>query len=629
MGSDHYNKYLLSRRTFLKGMQWSPLAFFPSTFHGFQPSFSALGISQNHNHLPLADLRISPRYPTKSPLEELFRYTVPGSDEYVTEKHAEEIGRLLDGWSQGLKVLPPALSTFAQFIDSSIAGPSLTVARTVPVRAENGINVSLRQFASKITPGRELFLEEMKKYLSSISQVITAEFQIVSLEEIGNTPLTVRVDIRYDLVGVQVDSTREQRVGHWLTLWSRDETSRWQATKWDATRETLSQARAPIFVDITSPTLGEIESYKTQMLRGVDHWRTVLDGACGIDVYGNNGVAVGDIDGDGFDGIYVCQPSGLPNRLYRNRGDGEFEDVTKESGVDVLDATACALFADFENKGLQDLLVVGSSGPLLFLNQGNGRFALKRDAFKFARPPQGTFTHAAIADYDRDGGLDIYFCLYSYYQGLDQYRYPVPYFDARNGPPNFLLHNEGNATFIDRTEATGLNVDNDRYSFACAWGDANSDRWPDLYVANDFGRSNLYRNNGDGTFTSVSTKAGVEDPGAGMSACWFDFDNDGKQDIYVANMWSAAGARVSQQKLFHERDPENIRGFYRQHASGNSFYQNQGNGQFKNISTSSGTEVGRWAWSSDSWDFDHDGYSDLYVANGYVSGPELRDLCSF
>ena len=138
---------------------------------------------------------------------------------------------------------------------------------------------------------------------------------------------------------------------------------------------------------------------------------------------------------------------GLPNRLYRNRGDGTFEDVTEAAGVGVLDGTACALFADFENKGVQDLLVVCGSGPLLFVNQGNGKFSLKRDAFQFARPPQGTFTHAAVADYDRDGRLDIYFCLYSYYLGLDQYHYPVPYFDARNGPPNFLLHNEGNATF--------------------------------------------------------------------------------------------------------------------------------------------------------------------------------------
>ena len=242
------------------------------------------------------------------------------------------------------------------------------------------------------------------------------------------------------------------------------------------------------------------------MLRGNDYWRTVLDGACGIDVYGNNGVAVGDSNSDGFDDIYICQPAGLPNRLYRNNGDGTFADVTEQAGVDILDSSSCALFADFENKGLQDLLVVCEGGPLLFLNQGNGKFKFKGDAFKFARAPQGTFTHAAIADYDRDGHLDIYFCLYNYYLGLDQYHYPAPYFDARNGPPNFLLHNEGNATFVDRTESAGLNVDNDRYSFACAWGDYNSNSLPDLYVANDFGRKNPYPNNGDGTFTSVSPK---------------------------------------------------------------------------------------------------------------------------
>src|SRR6202034_70521 len=231
---------------------------------------------------------------------------------------------------------------------------------------------------------------------------------------------------------------------------------------------------APVFTDITGFALGSTGSYREQFLHGADYWRTVLDGAVGVDVYCNNGVATGDFDNDGWDDVYVCQPAGLPNRLYRNRGDGTFEDVTEKAGVGVLDNTACALFADFDNRGLQDLLVVCGTGPLLFVNQGNGTFSLRRDAFKFAAPPQGTFTHASVADYDRDGRLDIYFCLYSYYLGLDQYHYPVPYFDARNGLANFLLHNEGNATFVEKTEAAGLNVDNNRYSFACAWGESAS-----------------------------------------------------------------------------------------------------------------------------------------------------------
>jgi len=219
--------------------------------------------------------------------------------------------------------------------------------------------------------------------------------------------------------------------------------------------------------------------------------------------------------------------------------------------------------------------------------------------------------------------------LYSYYHGLDQYHYPVPYFDSRNGPPNFLLHNEGNATFIDRTQAAGLNANNDRYSFACAWGASNSKGFPDLYVANDFGRSNLYRNNGDGTFTDVSADANVEDVGAGMSASWSDFDNDGNQDIYAANMWSAAGQRVSEQKIFQEKTSEDIRALYRRHARGNSLYRNSRDGKFQNVSGQAGVEMGRWSWCSDFWDFDHDGYPDLYVANGYISGLDRNDLSSF
>ena len=625
----HKNQsYDVSRRAFLRKMRWAPLVFLPAPFHVSQ-SRLLFAEASGQASFSLADSHLIPHYPAKSPLDDLFRHVTPGGDEFITEKYAFEIGRLLNEWSQNLMASPSALSVLEKYMDAAIAGTSLVPAQEITLRSGDAIEVLRRKFAAKPVVGREKFLEEIRNYLASMSRVVTAEFQIVGLETIVDSPLTVRADIRYDLAGTRSNKGREQHIGHWRTQWSRDDANTWQVTKWEATDETLSRAGAPIFIDITSQTLGQTDSYRNQLIHGVDYWRTALDGACGIDVYGNNGVAVGDIDNDGFDDIYVCQPSGLPNRLYHNRGDGTFEDVTEKTGVDVLDGTACALFADFENKGLQDLLVVCASGPLLFLNQGHGKFSLKQDAIKFARPPQGTFTHAAVADYDHDGHLDIYFCLYSYYQGLDQYRYPVPYFDARNGPANFLLHNEGNATFVDQTQAAGLNVDNDRYSFACAWGDSNSNGWPDLYVANDFGRSNLYRNNGDGTFKSISSEAGVEDAGAGMSACWADFDNSGNQDIYVANMWSAAGIRISQQPTFQEKDPGQVRALYRQHAQGNSLYRNQGNGQFINVSSQTGVEMGGWAWSSDAWDFDHDGYTDLYIANGYVSGPDTRDLASF
>jgi Flp pilus assembly protein TadD/peroxiredoxin len=614
---------LVSRRSLLKTMGWAPLLFRSAPLCGPALLFGVTG--SEAPAFPLSDLRFTPHYPAKSPLEDVLRRVAPGSDDYITETYAFEIETLLKKWSHSLK----DLSALENFIDPAIAACPLVPVKEIALRAGDGIDIFRRSFADKTVSGRDRFLQEMKGWLGPVSRVETAEFEITSIEEVTSAPPAVRLEIRYDLVGQRSDQQREERAGSWRTEWARDLSGAWKARKWEAGEETLTIVHGPMFIDVTSHAFGHIDSYAGQMLRSSDYWRTVLDGACGIDVYGNCGVAAGDFDNDGLDDLYVCQPSGLPNRLYRNRGDGTFEDVTEKSGVGVLDNTACALFADFENKGQQDLLVVTGSGPLLFLNQGNGTFSLKRDAFQFDHPPQGTFTHAAVADYDGDGRLDVYFCLYSYYLGLDQYHYPVPYFDARNGPPNYLLHNQGNATFVDRTEAAGLHAENDRYSFACAWGHSAANGMPDLYVANDFGRANLYRNNGDGTFTAISSEAHVDEPGAGMSACWTDVDNDGKQDIYAADMWSSAGQRVAQQERFQAKAPPAIRALYQQHARGNALYRNQGEGKFVNDSRKAGVEMGRWSWCSDFWDFDHDGYPDLYVANGYISALEPGDLASF
>ena len=190
------------------------------------------------------------------------------------------------------------------------------------------------------------------------------------------------------------------------------------------------------------------------------------------------------------------------------------------------------------------------------------------------------------------------------------------------------MRNNGDGTFRDVTAASGLNQNNTRYSFCCGWGDYNHNGWPDLYVVNDFGRKNLYRNNGNGTFTDVAAGAAAEDVGAGMSISWLDYDNDGAEDLYVGNMWTAAGKRVSMQENFKRASSKQVRALYQKHAMGNSLLRNRG-GAFEDTTASAGVGMGRWAWSSDAFDFDHDGFPDLYIANGMVSGASRQDLNSF
>ena len=592
-------------------------------------SFPSLRIDRQSG-IQFADLRLATGSPAKSPLADITALIAPGSDGYATEKYADEIDSVLKKWSDTLKGSPSSgLAALALSLDESVEASTFVPTAETVLRSAHGVETIKRRFSPPLAHGRDRFITNLRSWLAALLQIETAEFEIFGIEQTADNPLNVRIDIRYDIVSMRKDNRKEERVGSWQTDWFRIDSGAWKVRRWEAKEETIAIAKGPVFVDVTSYALGGTESYNRQLLHGSDYWRTVLDGAIGLDIYCNNGVAVGDFDNDGFDDFYVCQPAGLPNRLYRNRGDGTFEDVTEKSGLGILDNSACALFADFENKGLQDLLVVCGTGPLLYLNQGNGTFRLKRDAFRFARQPQGTFIHAAGADYDRDGRLDVYFCMYMYYLGLDQYHYPVPYFDARNGPPNCLFHNEGNGTFIEATETAGMNRDNDRYTFACAWGDAYGSGLPDLFVSNDFGTSQLYRNNGDGKFTVVSAEAGVEGVGAGMGCSWCDFDNDGRQDIYVPSMWEAAGQRVSGQKQFHVAAPESVRELYRRHARGNALYRNKGDGTFENVGPQAGVEMGRWSWSADFFDFDHDGYSDLYVSNGYISGPDTYDLASF
>ncbi len=555
----------------------------------------------------------------------------PGADAFPLERTAQELDARLGQLSDALRAGGPRVTA----VPADLLDPSFRGARLLPTASSPSSSAALEvtraaDLPHDLTVDARAFGGELQRLVGEMRDVMVAEFLITAIDgdDGAEAPSTVRTTIRYDIVGAGTRAYRVQHVGEWEMRWRAQRAAGradWRVVEWRTTSHVTSRARAPIFTEITDRALGSNASFRDQLSIDLDAWMATFDSVLTRDSNGHHGVSVGDVDGDGLDDLYIAQPAGLPNRLYRNRGDSTFEDITDQAGVGVLDDTAQSLFADVDNDGDEDLVLSTAVQPMLFLNDGHGRFTPVPDAFRLARPPQGVLTSIAMADYDRDGFLDLYLCVYSYFFGAgeDKAGTPAPYYDARNGPPAILFRNDGHGHFVDVTEEAGLKGGNDRYHFAAAWGDYDDDGWPDLLVANDFGTKNLYRNlgrrNGVVTFEDVAAAAGVLDYGAGMSAAFVDYDNDGRLDIYTGNMWSAPGQRVTAASSFMPDATPDVRARYRRHVRGNSLLRNLGDGRFEDKTLDARANIGRWAWSSDAFDFDRDGWDDLYIVNGMLT----------
>ena len=210
----------MSRRSFLKGISSAPLLFVPAPLFASPFGVRYTELLANAGKLSVTDFRLTPHYPTKSPLDDVLRLVRPGSDEYVSEKYASEIMPLLYSWSERLKIAFPAVSELAQFIDPSITAASLTPTEEIPLRRNNAIETFRRRFSPQVAPGRERFLQQIETYLSSMSRIDTAEFEITGIEEIPGPSPALRIDIRYDFVGRLKNAGREERVGYWRTQWT-------------------------------------------------------------------------------------------------------------------------------------------------------------------------------------------------------------------------------------------------------------------------------------------------------------------------------------------------------------------------------------------------------------------------
>jgi hypothetical protein len=323
-------------------------------------------------------------------------------------------------------------------------------------------------------------------------------------------------------------------------------------------------------------------------------------------------VAVADFNRDGWQDFYVTNSrEGSLNRLYQNAGDGTFRDVAAELGLADVNRAGTgvsmgALWGDYDNDGYEDLFLYKYGRPELFHNERGRGFTPVGE--RSGLPAWINANSAVWFDYDRDGWLDLFLAGY-WPESLDLWNLtttrimPESFEYAENGGRKYLLRNRGNGTFGEHAAAAG--IDSRRWTLAVGAADLLGTGYPDLFLANDYGVSQLYANQGGKRFADVSRETGVgHTPKSGMNAAFGDVFNDGRLSIYKTNI-SEPGVLVQANDLWVPKPS----------ASGAPV-------QYDNLASTLGVDLGGWSWGAQFGDLNNDGTLDIYLVNGYVSAPD-------
>ncbi len=352
--------------------------------------------------------------------------------------------------------------------------------------------------------------------------------------------------------------------------------------------------------------------------------------------YNGAGVGLGDFNNDGLLDIYFCGNL-VNNKLYINKGNFEFEDVTEKAGVACADVWSTGVsIADINGDGWLDIYVCKSGDPNrrnrhneLFIN--NGDLTFTEEAARYGIDDLGLSTHASFFDYDRDGDLDLYL-LNNSFQSVTQYDLKPGLREIRDTlGGNKLYRNDGDH-FTDVSEEAGIYGSKIGFGLGVSVADINRDGWPDIYVSNDFfERDYLYINQHDGTFKEVLTDELREISLGAMGADVADINNDGWPEIFATEMTPEGNARLKTKALFDTWENYQIklkRGYYHQFAR-NVLQLNNRNGSFSEIGRYAGVSTTDWSWGALIMDLDNDGWNDIFVANGIYKDLLDRDYLHY
>ena len=265
--------------------------------------------------------RYHPKQRLPPSLESVQKHLVPGSDAFPDEKEAEELGVRLGQLGESLREHRDRVPAI---IDDMLArefkGGRLTTGEESALGGSPLEIFRSKEVSAAVTHDRTTFRKEVTAILDDFDSIDTAEFLITRIEVTRDPQPTALTTVRFDLAGGARKGWRAQRLGHWRMRWQKSAEGVWRVIEWTTVDDLRSRASAPVFTEATETALGRNSSFRRQLVPGLDYWASHLDAVFTPRGMGHHGVSVGDFNGDGLDDVYVAQPDGLPNRLFRNAG---------------------------------------------------------------------------------------------------------------------------------------------------------------------------------------------------------------------------------------------------------------------------------------------------------------------